>query len=228
MARMKSDIPAPLRWFALAAVVVFATSAFAIRVRQKNGSTPSPLDSRQISFTDIDSGGLRIGDPAAPVRIIEFFDFECVHCRRMYDMLEAERRGALRNVAVIYRHFPLSGIGHALPAAVAAECAAAQGRFDAYANMLFRAQDTIARVLTDSAARLAGVPDILRFHACRANSETRLRVASDIKAGEKLGVVATPTFIIGDQLYVGELTRDRLVAAIDHARTRRTESSPKN
>ncbi len=47
-------------------------------------------------------------------------------------------------VAVVYRHFPLTSIHpHAWRAAVAAECAGAQGKFEAFHDVLFDEQEAI-------------------------------------------------------------------------------------
>lgn len=77
-----------------------------------------------------------LGNPNAPVKIIEYSDFECPFCKRFHVTMneiisEAESSG---NVAWIYRHFPLDSLHprNARRAAVASECANELGGNDAF------------------------------------------------------------------------------------------------
>ena len=110
----------------------------------------------------------------------------------------------------MYRHFPGSRFGSSLPAAIAAECAAQEGRFVTFAALLFASQDTLVRLPIDAVAAQAGVLDTARFHSCRIGTAARARVMEDMRAAKALGITATPTFLIGDQLFVGEIPGEEL------------------
>lgn len=109
------------------------------------------------------------------------------------------------SIAVVYRHFPISRLGFALPAAVASECAA-EGRFEPFADSLFASQDTLSRLDLALLAHKAGVPDTSAFQLCREGPAARARVMHDISVGRSLGVSGTPTLVVGDQLVVGNVT----------------------
>ena len=68
------------------------------------------------------------GPDHAPVTLVEYGDFECPHCKNAsgaVKMLQARFDGQVR---LVFRCFPLEEIhAHALQAALAAECAGAQG-----------------------------------------------------------------------------------------------------
>ncbi len=89
-----------------------------------------------------------LGDPSAPVKIVEFSDFECPFCARFHaTMLQAiNEYGKDGRVAWVYRHFPLESIHpSARAAANGAECARELGgpsKFWDFANMVFERQST--------------------------------------------------------------------------------------
>lgn len=84
-----------------------------------------------------------LGDPNAPVTIIEFSDFECPFCRRFWQetlpQIKAEYidTGKAR---FVYRDFPLSMHPGAFPAALAANCANQQGKFWEMHDKIFSEQ----------------------------------------------------------------------------------------
>jgi protein-disulfide isomerase len=160
--------------------------------------------------------GILVGDSAARAFIVEFVDFECRYCGRMQRLLDDIVTMHAPQIAVIYRHYPLSPMGYSLPAALAAECAFTAGRFTAVAGELFQSQDTLDRVDFAELAYAAGIEDTTTFRACREDPDTRTRVFADVKLGRQLGVTSTPTFVIGGRLIPGEIAPDRLRGMIDH------------
>ena len=85
-----------------------------------------------------------IGDPDAPITIIEFSDFECPFCARFHVQtlpLLLEEYIDQGKVKLVFRDFPIQSIHpNALPASVAAECANDQGKFKGMHDMLFENQ----------------------------------------------------------------------------------------
>jgi hypothetical protein len=73
-------------------------------------------------------GRHRVGLEEAVVTIVEFSDFQCPFCRVAAGKLDSLRDEYPRDVAVVYRHFPVPQHRHAVAAAQASECAGAQGR----------------------------------------------------------------------------------------------------
>ena len=75
------------------------------------------------------------GDKDAPYSIIEYSDFECPFCARHWPTMKQILADDLE-VNWVYRHFPLAFHPQAQPAAEASECAAEQGKFWEYADVL--------------------------------------------------------------------------------------------
>jgi protein-disulfide isomerase len=101
-------------------------------------------------------GGHAKGRPDAPVTIVEFSDFECGHCKLAYEGLKQALPIYGDQVQVRFHHYPLDGScnpampaggGHkyACLAAMAAECADAQGKFWQYHDTLFEHQPAFTR-----------------------------------------------------------------------------------
>jgi len=197
-------------WGALALAAVLVTAAFARRTMAGPGNAGTVPPRRIAGAARLSQAGIIVGDSAAPIRIVEFADFECRHCRQFQKTLAALRARHPKTVAVVYRHWPLSRMGFAFPAAIAAECAAWQGRFEPFAVLLFESQDTLVRLDLEYTAARAGVRDTARFHACRSGPEARARVIEDMLAGKQLGVGGTPTFVVGDILVIGEVSLETL------------------
>jgi protein-disulfide isomerase/uncharacterized membrane protein len=150
--------------------------------------------------------------PGVPVEIIEFFDFECGHCRHSHALttaLEARRR---EQVQVIRRHFPLDPScneavphrlhSHACRAAEASECARLQGRFDDMADVLFSEQGRLFEENLIYQAKKLGL-DMDAFKHCLDSHETLQRVIEDCRAGAKLGITSTPTLLINGRMVRG-------------------------
>jgi len=65
------------------------------------------------------------GLQSAPVTLVEYGNFECVHCGRAYPVIKEVQKLLGDNLRFVFRHFPLTQIHpHAEPAAEASEAAA--------------------------------------------------------------------------------------------------------
>jgi len=85
-----------------------------------------------------------IGNPDAPITIIEFSDFQCPFCAKFHMqtlpiiMDEYINKGIVK---LVFRDFPIQNIHpNAVPASIAAECANEQGEFEQMYHMLFKKQ----------------------------------------------------------------------------------------
>jgi NhaA family Na+:H+ antiporter len=172
---------------------------------------------RVAHWAELSTGDNWLGNPRAPVRIVEFSDLQCPFCARTHPLLEALQRRDPARVAVLFRHFPLDEI-HPLArtAALAVECAAEQGAFAALTRVLFAQQDSIGHLAWRRFAESAGVPDLVRFERCVATLRLATRVVRDVAAGESAHIEVTPTLIVNGVLRPGAATQaqlDSLVAA---------------
>ncbi len=142
-------------------------------------------------------GGHHLGLATAPVTIIEFADLECPVCRQFtIGALAYIRAKYPTDVQVVFRHWPLSYHHFAYPAARAAECAAAQGRFDAFQQLVHAKQDSLGLKAFGDFAREAEVPDARAFATCNAQTGPVAAVEADINVAKAVGGRGTPTIVI--------------------------------
>lgn len=148
--------------------------------------------------------GQVMGDPAAPVKVVVFSDFQCTYCRRAARELIRIRDESGGKVAVVFRHYPADVIHpQAEAAAAASECAAAQGRFEPFHDALFADQPAVGSEDWGRFARAAAVPDMTAFTRCVTQGSYRSRVAADLRAGQELGLAGTPSFVVDGTLVMG-------------------------
>jgi len=149
------------------------------------------------------------GDPAAPVTIVEYGDFQCPSCGAFTRSVEPEliRRYVDTGKAKIeFHHFPWIG-PESKRAAEAASCAGAQGRFWEYHDLLYAQQRgensgfLTAVTLKRFATQLA--LDQAAFDRCLDDGTFRAAVEADLSEVRRLGLNGTPTFVINGQRVVG-------------------------
>lgn len=154
------------------------------------------------------------GTAQAPVTIIEFSDFECPYCRRSVRILKELLEKYPGKLKLVYRDFPGPNHPHALSAAEAAQCAAAQDRFWQYHDALFTRQ-----VPADGWNFVALAGDLglhpSPFDDCMKGHRYRDEVLKDLQDGLKLGVTSTPTFFINGRPLVGARPLSDFQAIID-------------
>ena len=151
-----------------------------------------------------------LGDTAARVWFIMISDFQCPYCKQFHD----ESFAALRNdyvatgkVRMAYINFPLPIHQNAWPAAEAAMCAGAQGKFWPMHDVLFSAQEAWAEQhpavhVIDSLAATIGV-DTVALDRCVSQHVSKALIDADADRAERAGARSTPTVIIGSKVLVG-------------------------
>jgi protein-disulfide isomerase len=174
------------------------------------------LPRRIKDWRSLASRGHRIGSASAAVTIVEFSDFQCPFCARFYQMFESLRHAYGDSLALVYRHLPLQQHQYAFVAAVAAECAARQGRFEQMYHALFDAQESLGTQPMVGYAIAAGVSDTASFSASLKTDEVAQVVERDREEIQHLGARGTPTLFINGETVRGtpsELDLRRLISS---------------
>ncbi|HYB71696.1 MAG TPA: thioredoxin domain-containing protein [Candidatus Bathyarchaeia archaeon] len=156
------------------------------------------------------------GPATAPVTLYEWSDYQCPYCREAQDVLEQLRSDFVDSVRFVYKDFPLRMHILAMPAASAARCAGAQGRYWSYHDLLFLAQpDFSSEQLVGYAQRLG--LDVPAFTECLNSARYQEAIMADVREGLAAGVQATPTFFINGRKIEGALPLDEFREAIRRA-----------
>jgi protein-disulfide isomerase len=165
------------------------------------------------------SSGRVIGQPTAPLRLVEFADFQCPFCARAAATLEkllAEQKGQF---AIEFHHFPLPSHPFAKDASMAAECAAEQGRFAEYYFSLYSHQQKVGRWSWSGFAKDAQVSNLAQFDLCVRSRRGMKKVDDDFSLAMSIGALGTPTWIVGDSVYGGLPPTFQIEEWIRNART---------
>jgi protein-disulfide isomerase len=141
-----------------------------------------------------------IGASHAPVTVVEYGDFECPNCKQAAPALKLLLERFVERVRIVYRHFPLEEVHpHALTAALAAECAAGQGKFWPMHDLLFAHQDQLkARDLHSYAEQLQ--LDMARYTAEMDDQVYLQRIREHMEGARHSGVRGTPSFFVNGRI----------------------------
>lgn len=121
----------------------------------------------------------------------------CAHSAAAPQLIYANCVGLYpTELAVVYRHFPVHDA--AIPAAVAAECAARAGAFESMHDALFDNGALIVAGAWSEFAAKAGIADSVAFDECLHSKSAAQVVKRDMDLGSQLGVTGTPTLFVND------------------------------
>lgn len=179
------------------------------------------LDQQPVRFELVDAPSR--GPADAEVVIVEFGDFECPFCRKLWLAVEQYAASGRRSVRVQFAHFPLDSSCNrhvdklhpqACNAAVAAECARRQDKFFELGEVMFAHQQSLAREQLREYAATAGL-DVAAFDKCMVDPTALERVKQDISRGVELEISGTPTFFINGYRMTGALPPQVLEGVIE-------------
>lgn len=159
-----------------------------------------------------------MGDPDAPLTIVEYSDYLCPFCGRFSTEVEpalVERYVDAGLVRIEWHDFPVQG-DRSVQAAIAARAAGRQDAYWAYHDALFALQGDIGYVREEFVA-IAGELglDTDRFARDLDDPALETAVRADLAVGQQLGVRGTPSFLIGGVPVVGAQPLSVFVDVID-------------
>ncbi len=181
------------------------------------------------------------GNPSAKVTIVNFDDLECPYCAAMNaEFFPATMDHYKGLVKFVYVDYPLVEIHPwAMHAAVDANCLAAQNpaAYWNYVDYLHtHGQDVTgpdrdlakSTAMLDKLATQEGARDHLdasKLQACVARQDDT-KIMAEMRAGDKAGVNATPTFFVSGERWAGQLDERQLWIMIDRALTEQGIAPP--
>lgn len=183
--------------------------------------TPLPQPSEPV---DVPLGdAYAIGDPDAPVVMVEYTDFQCPYCSRHFQEtypLIKENFIDKGLVYYVFKDFPLTSIHpQAAAAALAARCAGDQDAYIAMHDMLFATQAQWSNQ-SNAGEIFAGYADQIgldtaEFSQCLTSKKYEAAVSADLNEGVAFGVRGTPAFFINGNFISGALPYANFEQAIN-------------
>ena len=157
------------------------------------------------------------GNPRGDVTVVEFFDYNCPHCRRAAETV-AKLTEEDRGLRLVYKELPILG-PDSLVAARVALAAHAQGKY----LELHRALMATAEALTGPAvleiARGLGLDDT-RLKAEMWSAEITAAIEKNRALAQALGLSGTPAFVVGTDLIPGAIGLEAFRETVGRARQR--------
>jgi protein-disulfide isomerase len=149
--------------------------------------------------------GFTVGDPDAPISVVNFSSFTCPFCENFSKTVEPDLiKNYVDTGEVFYRYMNLAGSDEASQnAGKAAYCAAEQNRFFEYRSYLYSAAHEQNGFTIDNLIRMANTAGLDResFEICLVENNTiQDALFEDLRFAQSVGVTGTPSFLVNDQL----------------------------
>lgn len=158
-----------------------------------------------------------LGNPNAPVTIVEFSDFECPYCGRFHQQTFPqlfEEYIKTGKVKFVFRDFPLGFHQFAQKASEASECADEQGKYWEYHSTIFQNQASLSLENLKLWAKQLGLNEG-KFNSCLDSGAMAAEVQNDMTEGSQFGVTGTPAFFINGKSISGAQPFDVFKQMID-------------
>jgi protein-disulfide isomerase len=133
------------------------------------------------------------GNAKGDVTLIEFFDYQCIHCKKMKDTV-ANLIAKNKDLRVVYKEFPIFGKNSEL-ASQAVLAAGQQGKYLAMQEALLKLEKPITEELVMSAAKTIGL-NVEQLKKDMASPAIKQELADNRALAEKMHLMGTPAFVI--------------------------------
>jgi protein-disulfide isomerase/uncharacterized membrane protein len=173
----------------------------------------SPMTSFNLETGKGAFGDYSLGDPNAPIQIVEFADYECPACKMMHDLMKELLERYQGKYHFVFKNYPLDKTCNpemeqelhefACTAAFFSRCAGEQGKFWE-ANTILFLRDADKGELKPESLLTDGVKEIgideVAARECMQSGRYRERIVQDIKAGSTAGLQGTPSVWVNGRL----------------------------
>ncbi len=222
---VRPDLESAIHDYLLAHPEVVLESVRAYDARQKQVAADQVRDKVRAHLGELTSDGASVSlsssASAAPVTVVEFFDYRCGFCKKTAGTVLG--LGATPGVRVVYKELPILGTDSML-AAQAALAARAQGGYNKLHNAMLASEAPLTAAVIDKLAEENGF-DVSRLKTDMKSTAVNAEIARNLDLAQKLEIEATPTFVVGDQLVSGALTPQAFSALIETARGKKNATA---
>ena len=158
------------------------------------------------------------GNPNGTVTLVEFFDYQCGHCKAMNEVIQDIVKKN-ENLRIVFKELPIFG-SESQFAAKAALASVKQGKYYAFHDALLSAENPLTQDKVFQVAKSVGL-DTDQLQKDMNDPAIQQQLASNFKLAQALRLVGTPTFVIGNkastkfQFIPGATTPENLQSMID-------------
>ena len=160
------------------------------------------------------------GNPAAPITIVEFSDYQCPFCARVNPTLAKVRETYGDRVKIVFKDYPLPNHPQAPKAAEAARCAGDQNKYWEMHDAMFANQRALEVPSLKQTARAIGLNGST-FDACLDSGKWQPTIRAGSALGEQMGVNSTPTLYVNGRALIGAMPFENFKQIIDEELSRK-------
>lgn len=210
-------------WLTVAYYVDITHGGVSLEDKRLEASISSLVANANVTDADLarlvpaGTGYPTLGNPAAPVTVVEFVDYQCPFCQQAAPSVRRVVAALGDRVRLVLRDFPITELHPgATQSALAAHCVLEQGQdlYWRYHDLLYSNVEGHTPEQLRDWARLAGTdPDA--FDACVANERYLSQVNADLQTGLRVGVQGTPTFFVNGIRIQGALDEKTLTRVLN-------------
>lgn len=181
---------------------------------QRNGEIAKAIDAIRPAL-EKPYAGAWAGNADGDVTLVVFTDYACGFCRASVPDVDRLIREDKR-LKVVFRELPIIA-PQSRDAAIMALAAARQGKYDAFHHAMFAA-GSLDKAAIAAVAEKVGVVTDGTADATANEALFQRELDSNLAIATQLQLNATPTWIIGNQLFQGQIGYDGLRQAVAKAR----------
>ncbi|MEM7469772.1 MAG: DsbA family protein [Pseudomonadota bacterium] len=196
-------------------IVMEAIETLQAREEQAQAEAAAAALTSQMGALKNDPNAPVLGNPDGDITIVEFFDYNCGYCRRVFPNVQALVDGD-SNIRVVMREWPILG-EESVFAARAALASRKQGKYEEFHNALMGQQGRASQANVLSIADDLGM-DIDQLRADMEGAEVDAHFDMSRQLTQALGLNGTPAFVFGDQLVPGAIELDQMKQLVDQLR----------
>lgn len=156
-----------------------------------------------------------IGNPDGEITVVEFFDYNCGYCRRVFDDVMALVNSD-SEIRVVMREWPILG-EESVFAARASLASRNQGKYKEFHLALMENEGRANEASVMRIAEELGI-DIEQLRRDMEAPEVAAHFQASQQLTQALGFNGTPAFIFGDQLVPGAIDFDQMELLVEELR----------
>ncbi len=138
------------------------------------------------------------GNPKGTVNVVEFFDYQCIHCKSMNVVVDNLIKQN-KDLRVVFKEFPIFG-ANSQYAATAALASEKQGKYFEFHTALMKAQGQLSKDEVLKIAKTVGL-NVEQLEKDMKDPQYEQQIKANYKLAQTLGLMGTPAFIIAQNPY---------------------------
>lgn len=136
------------------------------------------------------------GNPNGDVILVEFFDYQCGHCKEMQPSIE-KLVGSNSNVKIIYKEFPIFGASSNYASQMAL-ASVKQNKYQEFHNALFKVSGPLSEAKVDEIAKSVGL-NVDQLKKDMNDPVVKQELQTTYELAKALNLVGTPSFVLSNK-----------------------------